>query len=674
MKNRDYIKIIHVVLAFGVIFLFLFAPFASFGGKYDITGIEMLKNMGSKDSWAVLFIALPLLAALSNLSDSTTFRGLASISLIIPIVLWLADTSDQRGIELAPGGIIYIIGAIVLTVLGFTATTENSAEEPSAEPTPSTPTDTDPAAKQSQDSDPSAASSAPEASDHARYMPPSSDDLRRKQDLRKSLRNKLEQRKKEKVQAIQPETLENAKLREIIGNPQLYVPEVVRACTAELDKRLQAWQEQNQQEFEQARLARKQQDEAERQRRNAARAQRRPMIIKLSLIGIAILILGALLLYLSSDRHKYNRIKSRIQEGDIERAETILQKIDNTSKYYTPAYYTAYQYYVIQADTVHAAKALGKIARSKAVDWEKDQEAYTQCVFHFTTGDLAPYLPSDGVAAADLLNQHYDPEQRLRAGILYFNNALYHQAKDVFTQRDLLYDPTAHGYLGIMHLYGLGSCEQDAEAAWNYLKDAPDQHPFVLLKGDLALFARNKDHDPGGRYMAIEEAHKYYTIANTSVELHGSPAVTIRLDITTNLLNAHSRHEKRARQLWHDDRWTYYSFRPGEAGAGSYDGEVVVSGNTTYPHGWGCFTWENGQDIWLGRFNYLKNQQIIQLADVDNDGKKMLFRAGQWANDKLNGEGIYISSSGETQIGRFKNSELQKGEIYGPSGKLIGTR
>ena len=672
MKNRDYIKIIHVVLAFGVIFLFLFAPFASFGGKYDITGIEMLKNMGSKDSWAVLFIALPVLAALSNLSNSTTFRGLASISLIVPIVLWLADTSDQRGIELAPGGIIYIIGAIVLTVLGFTATTENSAEEPSAEPTPSTPTDTDPAAKQSQDSDPSAASSAPEVSDHARYMPPSSDDLRRKQDLRKSLRNKLEQRKKDKTQTAQVDTMDIAKLREITGNPQLYDAELVRACTAELDKRQQIWQEQNRQELEQARNIRKQQEEAERLRRKQVRDKRRPMIIKLSLIGIAILILGAVLLYLSSDRHKYNRIKNLIQQGDIERAESILQKIDNISKHYTPAHYLAYQYYTIQADSIHAAKALEKIARSKAVDWEKDRDAYTQCVFHFTTGDLAPHLPLDEIAAADLLNQHYDPEQRLRAGILYFNNALYYQAKDVFIHRDLLYDPTAHGYLGLMHLYGLGNCEQDAEAAWNYLKDAPNQFPFILLKGDLALFARNKDHDPGGRYMAIGEAHNFYTVANALQP--DAPAVKLRLDITTNLLAAQNRHEKRARQLWHDDRWTYYSFRPGEAGAGSYDGEVVVSGNTTYPHGWGCFTWENGQDIWLGRFNYLKIQQIIQLADVDNDGKKMEFRAGQWANDKLNGEGIYISSSGETQIGRFKNSELQKGEIYGPSGKLIGTR
>lgn len=672
MKYKDYIKTIHVALAFGVIFIFLFAPFASFGGKYDIIGLEMLKNMGSDHSWAILFVVLPLLAAISNLSDSTTFRGLSSLSLCVPIILWLADTSDQRSIELAPGGIAYIVGAIVLTILGFTATTGNSPQKTSTDTTPSTPTDTKSTDEQPGFSQPSAASSTTKASDLTRYMHPSADDIRRKQDLRKNLRNKLEQRKKDKIQTTNVGTMDIAKLREIVGNPQLYDAELAHACTTELDKRHQVWQEQNRQEFEQARQIRNQQDEAERLRRKQIRDQRRPMVIKLSLVGAAILILGVTLLYLSSNLHRYNRIKNLIHQGDIERAESILQKIDNTSKYYTPAHYLAYQYYVIRVDSAHIAKALEMIASSKAVDWKKDRDAYTQCVFHFTTGDLAPHLPLDEIAAADLLNQHYDPEQRLRAGILYFNNALYHQAKDIFIHRDLLYDPTAHGYLGLMHLYGLGSCEQDAETAWDYLEEAPDQSPFILAKGDLALFARNKDHDPGGRYMAIEEAHKYYSTANTTLELHGSPAVRIRLDITTNLLAAQNRHEKRARQLWHDDRWRYYSFSQREAG--SYEGEVVVSGNTTSAHGWGCFTWENGRDIWLGRFNYLKNKQIIQLADVDNDGKRMAVRAGQWANNELNGEGIYISSSGETQIGHFKNSELQKGEIYSPSGKLIGTR
>lgn len=675
MKHKDYIKTIHVALAFGVIFIFLFAPFATFGGKYDITGLEMLKNMGSDHSWAILFVVLPLLAAISNLSDSTTFRGLSSLSLGVPIILWLADTSDQRGIELALGGIAYIIGAIVLIILGFIATTENSPQRPSAGTPPSVPTGTEATAEQPRVHQPSATPSTSTTVDQTPYIPSSTDETRRKPDLHRSLHNnKLEQRKKDKIQTSQVGTMDIAQLREIVGNPQLYDAELVHACTTELDKRQQVWQEQNRQEFEQARQIRQQQDEAERLRRKQIRDKRRPIVIKLSLIGAAILILGITLLYLSSDLHRYNRIQSLIQMGNIERAETILKKIDNTSKHYTPAHYLAYQYYVIQADSTHAAQTLKHIASSNVIDWNKDRDAYTQCVFHYTSGDLAPYLPQDESAAADLLTHHPDPEQRLRAGILYFNNALYHQAQDVFSHYDFAYDQTAQGYLGIMHLYGLGSLEQNAETACDYLEEAPDQSPFILAKGDLALFARDKDSDPGGRYKAIEEAHTYYTIANTTLELHDSPAVRIRLDITTNLLAALSRHEKRVRQLWHDDRWAYYSFRPGEAGAGSYDGEVVVSGNRTAAHGWGCFTWEDGRDIWLGRFNYLKNKQIIQLIDVDNDGKKMAVRAGQWTNNKLNGEGIYISSSGETQIGHFKNSKLQKGEIYSPSGKLIETR
>lgn len=59
MENKNLLKGLHAALAIIALFVFLAAPFISYGGKYEISGADLLERMDGDNGWFVLFIIAP---------------------------------------------------------------------------------------------------------------------------------------------------------------------------------------------------------------------------------------------------------------------------------------------------------------------------------------------------------------------------------------------------------------------------------------------------------------------------------------------------------------------------------------------------------------------------------------------------------------------------------------
>ena len=224
-----------------------------------------------------------------------------------------------------------------------------------------------------------------------------------------------------------------------------------------------------------------------------------------------------------------------------------------------------------------------------------------------------------------------------------------------------------------MHLYGLGELPNNAQLAWDYLKDAPDDPPFVVLKGDLSLFARNKSKDRNNRYETIRQANQYYQLAKQADP--ANRAVKLRAEATHQMLAAYDRHEKRQREHWSDSKWDFYTFN-----SGSYEGEYGCWGNECGAQGWGCFTWNNDRDMSFGRYvNCKMNGLGIRISDYMQDdngglGTYMRISVGYWRNGNLDGEGYFTEYDGTTESGTWKDYELVKGtkcDLHGQVTEII---
>lgn len=488
-------------------------------------------------------------------------------------------------------------------------------------------------------------------------------------------RRELEIRSKGAALMPKIEAYDDAGLREVLANPQMYSDEVLYCCQKVDAERRRIVRERQEREAELARLRREQEEKAAAERRAKKIAEVR---IKLAaawkkwrypiyaVVIVAVCI--ALAAYLSSNTHRYNRGVKFAEAGLAEKAIGCLSLIsDSKFEHYSAAKYLLYKQYLQQQDSAAAAEAL--IASIAAEDWETPN-ACIEYAHYCLNGKFTPYIPCDPLRAASVYRNAPDEDYRLCAGHIYFDQSEYSEAYEIFDK--LSHIAKARGYLGIMHFYGLGALHNNAQLAWDYLKDAPDAPPFVVLKGDLSLFARNKDKDRNNRFEAIRQADQYYQLAKQ--EYPANRAVELRAEATRQMLAAYDRHEKRQRENWSDSKWNFYTFD-----SGSYEGEYGCWGNECGAQGWGCFTWNNDRGMWFGRYvNCKMNGLGIQISDYVQDdngglGTYMRISVGYWRNGNLDGEGYFTEYDGTTKSGTWKDYELVKGTKCDLHGQVTET-
>lgn len=488
-------------------------------------------------------------------------------------------------------------------------------------------------------------------------------------------RRELEIRSRSTEFTAQVRAMDNDKLHEVLASPQLYAEELIYACTLEQAERRRVWREEQAKEEEKLRLRREQEEKAAAERRAKEIAELR---IKLAAawkkwrypVYAAVIVAVCIILavYLSSNAHRYNRGVKLAEAGLAEKAIGRLSLISNPKfEHYSAAKYLLYKQYLQQRDSAAAAKALTAAVATE--DW-KTPDACIEYAHYCLNGKFTPYIPYDPLRAASVYSNAPDEDYCLCAGHIYFDQSKYSEAYEIFDK--LSHIAKARGYIGMMHLYGLGELPNNAQLAWDYLKDAPDNPPFVVLKGDLSLFARNKSKDRNNRYEAIRQANQYYQLAKQADP--ANRAIELRAEATRQMLAAYDRHEKRQREHWSDSKWNFYTFD-----SGSYEGEYGCWGNECGAQGWGCFTWNNDRDMWFGRYvNCKMNGLGIRISDYMQDdngglGTHMRVSVGYWRNGNLDGEGYFTEYDGTTKSGTWKDYEFVKGTKCDLHGQVTET-
>lgn len=273
MKNISNLKTIHSLLVLAALIIFMAAPYVSYGGKYEVSGIDLLEDMSDDNSWLVLFIVTPLLALFANLFNGCTFRQLATLSMGVPIIMLFAKFDYA---ETAWGSIVHImltIGALVTSFLFPNSSNIVAEDEPDAAPAPGngptadTPApSTPPAQKVVATKEKSVRAYKTQklkeiVENAAMYRP----------ELVERCRQELSIRKKSKAFTEQVAAMDDARLHEILSDRTQYAEELIYACEREQSRRRRAQLEQQklqqEQQQEQLRIQQEQQAEAERQAR-----------------------------------------------------------------------------------------------------------------------------------------------------------------------------------------------------------------------------------------------------------------------------------------------------------------------------------------------------------------------------------------------------------------------
>ncbi|MBQ1253768.1 MAG: hypothetical protein IIY05_05430, partial [Alistipes sp.] len=196
------------------------------------------------------------------------------------------------------------------------------------------------------------------------------------------------------------------------------------------------------------------------------------------------------------------------------------------------------------------------------------------------------------------------------------------------------------GYIGIMQFHGFGLTARNRQAAWDYLKDAPDEWPFVLYKGDLHLLMRTS----GNFYIYVTKANECYTLARA---FNPRQDIEDRYQYTLNVLKAYDRSPN-----WNMNGvpyWDSWSFD-----GGMFYGMCVAGSQNRTAHGWGICTY-NSKD---------KSDMNFKIADYNNNQYYKVFQlyndhsvyiGDRFADGNLK-DGSYITSLGT--IYKYENGHV----------------
>ena len=90
------------------------------------------------------------------------------------------------------------------------------------------------------------------------------------------------------------------------------------------------------------------------------------------------------------------------------------------------------------------------------------------------------------------------------------------------------------------------------------------------------------------------------------------------------------------------------------------DGIYIGEGDYATPHGRGCYTFKNSEQVWIGYFENGKKGKYGKFYD-----KGKLIYEGEYLNGEKNGKGIYYYEDGMKYEGEFVGNKKEgKGIFY----------
>ena len=322
--------------------------------------------------------------------------------------------------------------------------------------------------------------------------------------------------------------------------------------------------------------------------------------------------------------------------------------------------------YLVKNDSVHAAQAF--IQSVSKGEW-KYRKAYENYIKYCINGKLAPTIPKNEIAAADLYEKSWLIDDRLEAGKLYFKNEKYKEAYDIFITEQENY--LAKGYLGIIYRYGLGGIDIDLRKAYKYLSRVPDENVFMEHKGDLALYLlEHESKDYYYKYECIVESAKYaYKCYKAALKSDtNNECLVKKCNLIKSIIDTEKKYSKRGYISGKVNWGSNYNYNNDQY----YKGEQIYINKIRFHshnmQGWGCCYYYNGE-IKLGKYNRNKaNGAIFHFIPKENGFATFV---GEYKNDTPV-SGYYTTADGTTYVGEFyPDYKLKKGIIYNIIGKKL---
>ena len=576
-------KGLNVLLALIALICFLSLDFITQGSK-SLTGVDFLdwtKEM--KKAWPLLYVAIPILQiALRLLVVSKKDHAiLCSCLMFVPIVVTFIEMDLSGSAHFDIGFYMYLIISISMVVIAFKI---EEVEQTSVTAAVSVKTEEEKAlARQKQE--------IREEYDEQRLQDVVNKPEMYNEALVDECRKELEIRVNAEKIMPEVEEYDNDKIEEILSNQTTYSAALVYCCEKVMAERLHIRQEEEKRRAEEERIRKQQEAEEERKRmekeaeekrqRNAALWQKYKKYV---FMGAAVLVVLIVIAYLNSDVRRYTKGAEAFEEGDMKKAIEWLSKVSEDYKEYSSASYMLYQSYLAQKDSTNAGRVLGRTVKDN--DWEVNPEAYKTYASHLLKGTFRPYIFSNSLRAAQLMQTSDNRGIRLAAAELFFKNEEYANAYQIFHSEaygDAIYEGKACGYMALYYLFGLNGMDKDLKQAKEYFDKASDNAPFLDYKLVLALaqIPENKRYDALGTIRRGILRYKDGYIGAVNPDMIDA----IMTELTDNRL----KYCKEDDWGFHGDDWRKYNFN-NDTNRGSYEGMYGTwNGGQGAHRGWGCF-------------------------------------------------------------------------------------
>ncbi len=427
---------------------------------------------------------------------------------------------------------------------------------------------------------------------------------------------------RENINKVMPdaEAMDIQQHYDIIRSPEMYSSVMVR-CSEILIKLYEDQQaeEEAEKEREQERL-RQAQIQADQLKRQQQIAAVKAFILKWKFAiagGVGALVTLILVLWLTSDSHRFSVAQDAFKEGDYAKViEKAVKISDKDSKYYADALILGLQasdyHYDMSTKEQGIVKKLDDrlTALSKEEITDKNlngqifywQRYYRKHILLNVSDNKSRYWRKIGDAFSDnkLTNVYNINMAKFTAAYAYFMAEEFSKSEALFTElNNEMFFPFKeynYGYLGIMKLY---LSPVDQAHAWDLLKKAPLGGIFAMYRGDACLIDINVDLR--NRLQKAAECFRYITYQ--AGDPRTEAIVNAKRTIVNNLVNL---------EVW--NRYGYYYSR----NDGRYQGEMKSINGIGQPYGWGAFTYKTYNEKYLnyGYFTTKGNNVDAQTSIV----------------------------------------------------------
>ncbi len=627
-------KIVHLILAVLALAAFLFLPIYRLGDK-EMAGVHIIEHMRDDTAPQLLFVIAPGVAMLLTAANKY-WRGVISCLICLcPLLLKGSTGYAADYVSLGIGSIIYMLLGVIMAVVAFTAQNNPELAPPAANGAVNPAIGvTDASARQNQTQK---ISVEVRGYDETRLTDILSNKELYNADCVATCEKELQMRKDAAMFQSSVEQKSDEELREYVANAASYNPALVYCSEIELKKRDEAYKaEQARISAERAEERRLQMEQAAKERKERMTALWRKWRLPLLLL---IMIIAAVVVFCwwTSDGNRHKQGMDCYDNEKYAEAIEYFKKIDDVnSDLYSSARYYAGLSMLAQGDSVGAA---GQFKQSVVNENWDCPEAYHNYIYYLLYGDLQPTIEKDIKKACDLWVKSPVDTIQMRGASFYFNEGYYKEANETFDKlgTGTPFDSQIQGYKGIMHLYGWGGLERDADKAKELLDEAPNYPVFLVPKGDLAL-RFGCDIWNYVEVAAMEKAQDYYRDAMMSSRTYD---ICCRYDIVSHYLAARDSYGG-----WHNPEnklWSGYSFTSQNGNRGYYEGELYYDMGNQTPLGWGQFHFSNGE-LQMGYYKNLKlNGKGLMLIPDKTGGFWM--RIGEWKNGEFV-RGVFIDNDG----------------------------